>query len=140
MRKFISVLSVAVALGFVAGSAEATPSCALDGTWTATHMGGRAMFTTKIVAATHTITIDRTGAGLPSAHIDGTYTYDSASGHITFTNKSVSTQDMAFFACLNVPGTYAVTFSDCSHMSLALVSDACMPRTQSANHSTFTKQ
>ena len=140
MLKFISVFSVAVALSVVAGSAEATPSCVLDGTWTAAHMGGRATFTTKLVAATHAITVDRTGGGLPNAHIEGTYTYDAASGHITFTNKSVSTQDMAFFACLNVPGTYSVTFSDCSHLTLGLVSDSCMPRTQSAGHATFTKQ
>jgi hypothetical protein len=77
---------------------------------------------------------------LPNAHIDGTYAYDAASGRITFTNKSVSTQDMAFFACLNVPGTYTLTFTDCTHMTLALVSDQCMPRTQSAGHATFTKQ
>ena len=138
MRKFISVILVAMGTSMVAGSAEATPTCALDGTWTTTHQGGRAMFTTKLVAATHAATVDRTGGGLPPAHIEGTFTY--AGGKITFTNKSVSTQDMAFFACLNVPGTYSVTFTDCSHMSLALVSDSCMPRTQSAGHATFTKQ
>jgi hypothetical protein len=138
MRKIISVISLAVGICVVAGSADATPSCALDGTWTTTHAGGRATFTTKLVAATHTITVDRTGGGLPNAHIDGTFTY--ASGKVTFTNKSVSTQDMAFFACLNVPGTYSVTFTDCTHMTLGLVSDQCMPRTRSAGHATFTKQ
>jgi hypothetical protein len=140
MRKFISVVAVAVGLSVIAGSAEANPSCALDGTWTATNAGGRTTFTTKLVAATSSITVDRTGGGLPNAHIDGTYAYDAASGRITFTNKSVSTQDMAFFACLNVPGTYTLTFTDCTHMTLALVSDQCMPRTQSAGHATFTKQ
>jgi len=142
MRKLISVVSVAAFVGVVAGStgADATPSCALDGVWTASNPGGRTTFTTKLVAATHAITVDRTGGGLPNAHIEGTYTYDASSGQITFTNRSVSTQDMAFFACLNVPGTYTVAFPDCTHMTLALVSDGCMPRTQSATHATFTKQ
>ncbi len=47
---------------------------------------------------------------------------------------------MAFFACLNIPGTYTVVFPDCTHMSLALVSDACGPRTMGPGHATFTKQ
>lgn len=140
MGKFISVISIALGLCAVAGSADATPSCALDGTWTSTHQGGRATFTTKLVAASHTITVDRTGGGLPNAHIEGTFTYDAAASKITFTNKSVSTQDMAFFACIGVPGTYSVSFPDCGHLSLGLVSDSCMPRTQSAGHATFTKQ
>lgn len=140
MRKFISMMFVAVGVSAVAGSADATPSCVLDGTWTTTHPGGRATFTTKLVAAAHTVTVDRTGGGLPNAHIDGTFTYDSASGRIVFTNKSVSTQDMAFFACLNVPGTYTVNFPDCTHMTLALVSDSCAPRPQSIGRATFTKQ
>jgi hypothetical protein len=140
MRKLISVISMAAGVCVIAGSAEANPTCALDGTWTATHQGGRATFTTTLVAATHAITVDRTGGGLPNAHIDGTFTYDAAAGKVTFTNKSVSTQDMAFFACLNVPGTYSVTFTDCSHLTLGLVSDSCMPRTQSAGHASFTKQ
>ncbi len=140
MRKLISVMSIALCVSVVAGSAEATPSCTLDGTWTSTHAGGRATFTTKLVAATHTITVDRTGGGLPDAHIGGTFAYDSAAGKITFTNTSVSTQDMAFFACLNVPGTYSVAFTDCTHLTLGLVSDQCMPRTQSAGHASFTKQ
>jgi hypothetical protein len=140
MRKFISVMSVAGALCAVSGSADATPSCALDGVWSTTNPGGRTTFTTKLVAATHAITVDRTGGGLPDAHIGGTYTYDAASQKITFTNTSVSTQDMAFYACLNVAGTYTVSFPDCTHLTLALVSDACGPRSQSAPRGTFTKQ
>jgi hypothetical protein len=142
MRKFISAMSVAAFMGVVGGSAgvEAAPSCALDGVWTATNPGGRTTFTTKIIAATHSITVDRTGGGLPNAHIDGTYTYDATSGKVAFTNKSVSTQDMAFFACLNVTGNYTVSFPDCTHMTLALVSDDCVPRTMGPGHATFTKQ
>jgi len=135
MRYSISVLLIAA---FTTTGAVADPTCALDGTWSVTHNTGRVTFTTKLVAATHTITVDRTGGGLPNAHVAGTYTY--AAGKITFTNKSVSTQDMAFFACLNVPGTYSVTFSDCSHMTLGLVSDNCMPRRQSSDHASFTKE
>jgi hypothetical protein len=142
MRKLISVISVAAFVGVVVGSTgvAAAPSCALDGVWTATNPGGRTTFTTKIMTATHTITVDRTGGGLPNAHIDGTFTYDSASGKVMFTNRSVSTQDMAFFACLNVTGTYTVTFQDCTHMTLGLVSDECVPRTLGPGHATFTKQ
>jgi hypothetical protein len=142
MRTLISMISVAALVGVVAGStdAAATPSCAFDGVWTASNPGGATTFTTKVVAATQTITVDRTGGGLPAAHIAGTFIYDAASGRVTVTNKSVSTQDAAFFACLNVPGTYTVTFTDCTHMTLALVSDQCVPRTMSAAHSLFTKQ
>jgi hypothetical protein len=140
MRKLISVIAAAAALSAVATSADANPSCALDGVWTASNPGGRTTFTSKLVAATHSITVDRTGGGLPDAHITGTYTYDAASSKITFTNTGVSTQDMAFFACLNVPGTYAVSFPDCTHFTLALVSDACVPRTMGPGHATFTKQ
>ncbi|HEY1956856.1 MAG TPA: hypothetical protein VGH28_14650 [Polyangiaceae bacterium] len=136
----MTVVSAALAMSVIGGSADATPSCALDGTWSVTRPGGRTMFTTKLIAATHAVTVDRTGGGLPNAHIEGTYTYDSASGRITMMNKSVSTQDMAFFACLNVPGTYTVSFSDCTHLTLGLVSDECMPRRQSANQTTLTKQ
>jgi len=139
MRTFIWVASIALGTSVVAGSVDAT-SCALDSTWTTTSPGGRATFTTKLVAATHTITVDRTGGGLPDAHIAGTFTYDGPSQRITFTNTSVSTQDMAFYACLNVPGTYTVSFPDCTHMRLALVSDQCMPRTQSVPRATFSKQ
>jgi len=140
MRKLISVFSAVAALCAVASSADATPTCALDGTWTTTNQGGRATFTTKLVAATHAITVDRTGGGLPDAHIVGSYTYDAASSKIVITNTSVSTQDMAFYACLNVPGTYTVTFADCTHFNFTLVSDACQPRTMSAPRGTFTKQ
>jgi hypothetical protein len=140
MHKFFSVMAVAVGVSVVAGSADATPTCTFDGTWTASNPGGRTTFTTKMVVATHTVTVDRTGGGLPDAHIAGTFTYDATSGRITVTNTSVSTQDMAFFACLNVPGTYTVTFSDCTHLTLALVSDQCMPRTMGPGHATFTKQ
>jgi hypothetical protein len=142
MQKLISVISVAAFVGVVVGStgAEATPSCAFDGTWTSTVQGGPTTFTTKVNAAAHTATVDRTGGGLPSAHIEGTFTYDSASSRVTFTNTSVSTQDMAFFACLNVPGTYTIAFPDCTHLTLGLVSDACIPRTQNAARATFTKQ
>jgi hypothetical protein len=142
MRKLISGISLAAFVSVVFGSAgaAATPSCALDGVWTASNAGGQTTFTTKILTATHAITVDRTGGGLPNAHIDGTFTYDAASGRAIVTNRSVSTQDMGFFACLNVPGTYTVTFTDCTHLTLALVSDACMPRTQSAARSIFTKQ
>ena len=134
------MMSVAVGLSVVASSADANPTCALDGVWTASNPGGRTTFTSKLVAATHTVTVDRTGGGLPNAHIDGTYTYDAASGKITFTNTAVSTQDMAFFACLNVPGTYTLSFPDCTHFTLALVSDQCAPRTMGPGHATFTKQ
>lgn len=134
------MISVAVGLAVVAGSAEANPSCSLDGTWTASHQAGRALFTTKLVAATHSISVERTGGGLPSAHVDGTYTYDATTGKITLTNKSYSSQDMAFFACIGIPGTYSVTFNDCSHMSFALVSDSCGPRAMSAGHASFAKQ
>jgi hypothetical protein len=140
MRKFISSISMAVGVGLVTISADATPTCALDGVWTTSHPAGRTSMTTKLVAATHAITLDRTGGGLPDAHIEGTFTYDAASGNITLTNKSVSTQDLAFYACLNVPGTYKVTFPDCTHLALSLVSDSCAPRAQSAGHATFTKQ
>lgn len=140
MRKLIFVMSLAACVSVTVNRADATPSCALDGTWTTTNPGGRTTFTTKLVAATHAITVDRTGGGLPDAHIAGTYTYDAASSHITFTNTSASTQDVAFYACLNVPGTYTVTFPDCTHLRLALVSDACAPRTMSAGRATFTKQ
>lgn len=140
MRNLISMISVAVGVAVCTASADATPTCALDGTWTATSSRGNTIFTTKLVAASHSITVDRTGGGLPDAHIGGTYTYDGASAKITFTNTTVSTQDMAFFACLNIPGTYAVAFPDCTHLSLSLVSDQCMPRTQSAGRATFTKQ
>jgi hypothetical protein len=142
MRKLISVISAAAFVGVVAGStgAAATPSCVLDGIWTASNPGGRTTFTTKVVVATHAITVDRTGGGLPNAHIDGTFTYDAASGKVTMTNTAVSTQDAAFFACLNVTGTYTLTFTDCTHFTLGLVSDQCMPRTMGPGRATFTKQ
>jgi hypothetical protein len=140
MHKLISVMFVAVGLCGIAAGADAAPACALDGTWTTTNAGGKATFTTKIDAAKHSITVDRTGGGVPNAHIDGTFTYDAASGKIVFTNTAVGTQDMAFFACLNVPGTYTVVFPDCTHLTLTLVSDQCGPRTQSTARATFTKQ
>ena len=140
MRTITSLVSVAVGLCVLGGSAEANPSCTLDGTWTTATTRGAVTFTTKLVAATHAYTVDRTGGGLPDAHIVGAYTYDASSSRITVTNQSVSTQDMAFYACLNVPGTYLVTFSDCTHMGFSLVSDQCQPRTMSAGHATFTKQ
>ena len=134
------MMSLGVALCAVSGNADANPTCALDGTWTATSRGGPATFTTKLVAATHAISLHRTGGGVPDADITGTFTYDAATSKIVLTNTSVSTQDMAFYACLNVPGTYTVNFSDCSHMSLSLVSDACGPRSNSAPRGAFTKQ
>ena len=140
MRNFISVISIAVALGAVAGSADATPSCAFDGTWGASSQRGRVSFTTTLVAATHAISVHRTGGGLPDARVEGTFTYDRAAGKMTITNTSYSTQDMAFYACIGVPGTYSVTFPDCNHIALALVSDACASRAASAGHATFTKQ
>jgi hypothetical protein len=140
MHKFISIALVAVSVSVASGGADAAPSCTFDGTWTASNPGGKTTFTSKVVTATHTMTVDRSGGGLPSAHIEGVFTYDSSSGKITITNKSVSTPDMAFFACLDVPGTYTVNFTDCSHLTLSLVSDNCMPRTQGPGHATFTKQ
>lgn len=140
MHKFISIAVVAVGVSVSAGGADAAPSCTFDGTWTASNPGGRTTFTSKLATATHSMTVDRTGGGLPNAHIEGVYTYDSTSGQITLTNKSVSTADMAFFACVNVPGTYKVNFTDCSHITLALVSDNCVPRTMGPGRATFTKQ
>lgn len=140
MRNFISVMSLGVALCAVSGNADATPTCALDGTWLVTTQRGQATFTTKLVAATHAYTVDRTGGGLPDAHIVGSYTYDAASNKIVVTNTSASTQDMAFYACVNVPGTYTVAFSDCTHFTFQLVSDACQARTLNAGRATFTKQ
>ena len=140
MRKLISVMSVAAAVCAVAGSADATPTCALDGTFATSSQRGPVTMTTKLVAATHTISLHRTGGGVPDADVTGTFTYDAATSKIVLTNTSVSTQDMAFYACLNVPGTYTVQFADCTHMTLALVSDSCGPRSQSAPHATFTKQ
>ncbi len=140
MRKFLSVIPVAASLMAVAYSADATPTCAFDGVWTASNPGGRTTFTSKLVVATHTASVDRTGGGLPDAHITGTFTYDAASSKITVTNTAVSTQDMAFFACLNIPGTYTINFTDCSHFTFQLVSDACVPRTMGPGHATFTKQ
>jgi hypothetical protein len=140
MRKFISIAVVAVGVSIAASGADAAPSCTFDGTWTASNPGGKTTFSTKLVTATHAITVDRTGGGLPNAHIEGVYNYDSTSGQITFTNKSVSTPDMAFFACIDIPGTYTLSFSDCSHVTLSLVSDNCMPRTMGPGHATFTKQ
>jgi hypothetical protein len=118
MRKF-SIAVVAVGVSVAANGADAAPSCTFDGIWTASNAGGKTTFTTKLVTATHAITVDRSGGGLPSAHIEGVFTYDSTSGQITFTNKSVSTPDMAFFACLDIPGAYALNFSDCSHVTLS---------------------
>ena len=140
MRKIVSVISVAAGLCVIAGSAEANPTCALDGVWTTTNPGGRATFTTKVTAATHAYTLDRTGGGLPDAHIVGSYTYDAASSKMVVTNNSVSTQDMAFYACIGTPGTYTVTFSDCTHFTMQLVSDTCQPRTMNAGRAVFTKQ
>ncbi len=140
MRKLIFVISLAVGVGTVAGSADATPTCTLDGTFATSSQRGPVTMMTKLVAATHTISLHRSGGGLPDADVTGTFTYDPATSKIVLTNTSVSTQDMAFYACLNVPGTYTVQFPDCAHMTLALVSDACGPRSQSAPHATFTKQ
>ncbi len=140
MRNFISVISLGVALCAVSGSADATPTCALDGTFATSSQRGPVTMTTKLVAATHTIALHRSGGGLPDADVTGTYTYDPATSKIVLTNTQVSTQDMAFYACLNVPGTYTVQFPDCGHMTLALVRDTCGPRSQSAPHATFTKQ
>ena len=140
MRKFVSVISFAAGLCVIAGSAEANPTCALDGTWLVTTQRGSATFTTKLVAATHAYTVDRTGGGLPDAHIVGSYTYEAASNKIVVTNTSASTQDMAFYACVNVPGTYTVAFSDCTHFTFQLVTDACQARTLNAGRAVFTKQ
>jgi hypothetical protein len=140
MRKLISIAVVAGGVSVAANGADAAPACTFDGTWTASNAGGKTTFTTKLVPATHTITVDRTGGGLPSAHIEGVFAYDGGSGKITFTNKSVSTPDMAFFACIDIPGTYTLNFSDCSHVTLSLVSDDCKPRTMGPGHATFTKQ
>jgi len=140
MRKLVSLISVAAGLCVLAGSASANPTCALDGVWSVTGQGGRATFTTKVTTATHAYTVDRTGGGLPDAHIVGTYAYDAATSKMVVTNNSVSTQDMAFFACIGTPGTYMVAFSDCTHFTMQLVNDACQPRTMNAGHAVFTKQ
>lgn len=140
MRKLVSLISVAAGLCVMSGSALANPTCALDGVWSVTSAGGRATFTTKVTTATHAFTVDRTGGGLPDAHITGTYTYDAATSKMVVTNNAVSTQDMAFFACIGTPGTYTIAFSDCTHFTMQLVSDSCGPRTQNAGRAVFAKQ
>jgi hypothetical protein len=140
MRKIVSLISVAAGLCVIAGSAEANPTCALDGVWSTSNQRGAATFTTKVTTATHAFTLDRTGGGVPDAHIVGSYTYDAASSKMVVTNTSVSTQDMAFYACIGTPGTYTVAFTDCTHFTMQLVSDGCTARAQGAGRATFTKQ
>jgi hypothetical protein len=123
------------------GSTGNPLGCALDGNWGTSHtIANGTNFTTALQTATHATTLDRTGGPLPSAHVDGTYTYDNSTGQIVFTNNSVTTTDAAFDACIGVQGTYTLTFSDCTHFTLGLVSDTCLQRTTTGNGATFTKQ
>ena len=75
-------------------------------------------------------------------HVDGSYTFNTSNSQIVFTNNSVTTTDSAFDACIGVAGTYTLTFTDCTHFTLALVSDTCTTRAASVGGGTtiFTKQ
>jgi hypothetical protein len=56
------------------------------------------------------------------------YTFDGS--QLTYTNTTVThQQDPHFFPCLNITGTYRVTFSaDCNTLTETLVSDTCPVR------------
>ncbi len=74
-----------------------------------------------------TFSFDRSG-DLPSVHVEGNYTYDASSRTISFTNTSVATNDSTFEACLNVVGTYNVTFSGCSYFTVTTANEPCNSR------------
>jgi hypothetical protein len=138
MRRYLALLAATAALSCGTDKTNSQTTgpgnalgCAISGTWGASHAFGSGGTIAVGFKGDGTATFDRTGGGFPDVHVDGVFTYDVATGHVAITNKSVQTTDTAFDACLNVVGTYSISFSDCSHFTLTLVSDTCQGRVQS---------